>query len=123
MGYILVLLWKAMAASVILWSAFQRSRFDSRHYQIFWEVVGLEQGPLSLVTTIEELLGRKSSNSGLEIREYGSRDLSLWPRGTLYSQKWALTSPTSGGRLVGIVRLWTQTAKFSFSYKGSPFRL
>jgi hypothetical protein len=32
--------------------------FDSRHYQIFWEVVGLERGPLSLVSTIEELLGR-----------------------------------------------------------------
>jgi hypothetical protein len=28
---------------------------DSRHYQIFWEVVGLEQGPLSLVSTIEKL--------------------------------------------------------------------
>jgi hypothetical protein len=34
--------------------------------QIFWEVVGLERGPLSLVSTIEELLGRKSSASGLE---------------------------------------------------------
>jgi hypothetical protein len=34
--------------------------------------VGLERGPLSLLNTIEELLGRKSSFSGLEIREYGS---------------------------------------------------
>jgi hypothetical protein len=24
--------------------------FDSRRYQIFWEVVGLERGPLSLVS-------------------------------------------------------------------------
>jgi hypothetical protein len=24
-------------------------QFDSQHYQIFWEVVGLERGPLSLV--------------------------------------------------------------------------
>jgi hypothetical protein len=32
---------------------------------IFWEVVGLERGPLSLVSTIEELLGRKSSGSCL----------------------------------------------------------
>jgi hypothetical protein len=38
--------------------------------------VGLERGPLSLVSTTEELLGRKSSGSGLEIREYGLRDLS-----------------------------------------------
>ena len=30
--------------------------FDSRHYQIFWVVVGLERGPLSLVRSIEELL-------------------------------------------------------------------
>jgi hypothetical protein len=35
--------------------------------------VGLERGPLSLVSTIEELLGRKSSGSSLEIREYGRR--------------------------------------------------
>jgi hypothetical protein len=61
--------------------------FDSRRYQISWEVVGLERGPLSLVSTIEELLGRKSSGSGLEIREYCRRDPSRWPRGTLYPQK------------------------------------
>jgi hypothetical protein len=33
--------------------------------------VGLERGPLSLVSTTEELLGRKNSDSGLETREYG----------------------------------------------------
>jgi hypothetical protein len=33
--------------------------------------MGLERGPLSLVGTTEELLGRKSSGSGLEIRDYG----------------------------------------------------
>jgi hypothetical protein len=32
--------------------------FDSRRYQILWEVVGLERGPLSLVRIIEELLER-----------------------------------------------------------------
>jgi hypothetical protein len=35
--------------------------------------VGLERGPLSLVSAIEELLGRNNSGSGLEIREYGRR--------------------------------------------------
>ena len=30
--------------------------FDSRRYQIFWEVVGMERGPLNLVRSIEELL-------------------------------------------------------------------
>jgi hypothetical protein len=64
--------------------------------RLFWEVVCLERGPLSLVRRIEELLGRKSSDSGLEIREYGSRDPSRWLRGNLYSRTLALTSPTSG---------------------------
>jgi hypothetical protein len=36
--------------------------------------VGLERGPLGLVSTTEELLERKSSGSALEIREYGRRD-------------------------------------------------
>jgi hypothetical protein len=56
------------------WLQIQRSGFDSRRYQIFLEVVGLERGPLSLMNTIEELLGRKSSGSDLESREYGRRD-------------------------------------------------
>jgi hypothetical protein len=62
--------------------------FDSRCYQIFWEIMGLERGPLRLVSTIEEPRERKSSSSGLESREYGRRDLSRWPRGTLYPQNW-----------------------------------
>jgi hypothetical protein len=33
--------------------------------------VSLERGPLSLVSTIEELLERKSSGFGPESREYG----------------------------------------------------
>jgi hypothetical protein len=40
--------------------------FYSRRYQIFWEVVGLEQGPLSLVRITEELLEWKSIGSDLE---------------------------------------------------------
>jgi hypothetical protein len=40
------------------------------------KVVGLERGPLSLVSTTEKLLGRNSSGSGLESREYGRRDSS-----------------------------------------------
>jgi hypothetical protein len=42
-----------------------------RHYK---KVVGLELGPLSLVSATEELLGRKGSGSGLESQEYGRRD-------------------------------------------------
>jgi hypothetical protein len=86
--------------------------------------VGLERGPLRLVSTTEELFGRKSSGSGLEIREYGRRDPSRWPRSALYSQTLALTSPTSGGRSVGIVLSRAQAMEFSLfstSFKpGSP---
>jgi hypothetical protein len=78
--------------------------------------VGLERGPLSLVSTIEELLGRKSSGSGLEIREYGRRDPSRCSRGTIYPQKLALASPKNGDRLVGIIRLRTQATEFSLVY-------
>jgi hypothetical protein len=35
--------------------------------------MGLERGPLSLVSTTEELLGRKNSGSALENREYGRK--------------------------------------------------
>ena len=30
--------------------------FDPRRYQIFWEIEGLERGPLNLVRSIEQLL-------------------------------------------------------------------
>jgi hypothetical protein len=88
-------LWSSGKSS---WLQNQGSGFDSRRYQIFWVVVGLERGPLSLVSTNEELLERKNSGSGLESREYGRRGPSRWPRGTVYPQKLALTSPTILGR-------------------------
>jgi hypothetical protein len=76
------------------------------------QVVGLERGLLSLVSTTEELLDKKSSGSCLENREHGRRDPSRWPRGILYPQKFATTSPRSGGRSVGIVRSRSQTMEF-----------
>jgi hypothetical protein len=72
--------------------------FHSRRYQTFREVVGLERGPLSLVSTIEELLGRKCSGSGLVNRDYGRGDPLHRPPTPLYPLKLALTSPTSGDR-------------------------
>jgi hypothetical protein len=60
--------------------------FDSRRYKIFWGVVGLERGTLSLVSITEELLGRNSNSFGLENREYGRGDALLWPRDTLSPQ-------------------------------------
>jgi hypothetical protein len=91
--------------------------FDYWRYQIFWEVVGLELGPLNLVSTIEELLGRNSSGSGLENREYGRGNPLRWTHNTLYQQKLAVTSPTSGGRSVGIVHLRTKATEYVFCEK------
>jgi hypothetical protein len=65
--------------------------------------VGLERGPLSLVNTTEDLLGRKSSGPGLENQEYGRRDPSRYVT-PFYPKKSALTSLTSSGRYVCIVR-------------------
>jgi hypothetical protein len=62
-------------------------------------IPGTTRGPLSLVSTIEELLERKSSGSGLENRYYGHR---------------ILTSLTSGGRSIGIVGSRTQATEFVF---------
>jgi hypothetical protein len=87
------------------------SGFDSRLYQIFWELVGLERSPLSLVSTSEELLERKSSGSGLGNRNYVRRDPSRCPRGTLYLQQLTPTSPTNGCRSVGIVRSRTEATE------------
>jgi hypothetical protein len=81
--------------------------------------VGLEPGPLSLVSllrSIEELLDLKSSGSR-------SRKQRLTSVGTrcadhvtpLYQQKLALNSSTGGGRSVGIVRSRTKATEFSFS--------
>jgi hypothetical protein len=49
--------------------------------------VGLERGTLSLVNTIEELLERKSSGSGLENLDYGRRDPERWLHDTPLSAK------------------------------------
>jgi hypothetical protein len=76
-------------------------------------VVGLERGPLSLVSTIDELLERKSSGSDLESREYDRKDTSRWPRGILFPQNLAVTSLTSGGRSVGTILSRTQATEFS----------
>jgi hypothetical protein len=47
---------------------------------------------------------RLTSHAGLGSREYGRRNRHADHATPLYPQKSALTSPTSGGRSVGIVR-------------------
>jgi hypothetical protein len=78
------------------------------------KVVGLKRGPLSLVSTTEELLDRKvaapvykTENTAVGIRHADHVVPSI--RKTL-----AITSPTSGSRTIGIVRSRTETMEFSF---------
>jgi hypothetical protein len=78
--------------------------------------MGLERGPLSLVSTTEELLGRNNGGSGLKNREYGRGDPLRWPRDTLHPQNLPLTWPTSGGRSVGIVCSRTKPTEFSYNF-------
>jgi hypothetical protein len=61
---------------------------------------------------LRSCLEKKVAAPGLDIWEYGRREPSRWPRGTLYPQNFAVTSPTSGGRSVGIVRSRTQATEF-----------
>jgi hypothetical protein len=95
------------------WLQIQRSGFDLWRYQIFWEVVGLKRGPLSLVSTIEELLGRKKfrlRSRKRRIRPWGIRRADFAT--SLCPQKLTLTSPTSGSHSVGTFRSWTQATEF-----------
>jgi hypothetical protein len=66
--------------------------------------VGLERGPLSLVSAIEELIGRNSKGSGLETDNTAV--------GIRHADHVALSvrksSSSSGCRSVGIVRSRTQ---------------
>jgi hypothetical protein len=70
-NYLVKPLWSSGQSS---WLQIQRSELDSCRYQIFWEVVLLERGQLSLVSTTEELIGRKSRGFGVESRFYGRRE-------------------------------------------------
>jgi hypothetical protein len=74
--------------------------------------MSLERGPLSLVSTTEELHDRKvaapvykTENTAVGIRHADHVAPSI-------RKKLSLTSPTSDGRSVGIVRSQTQTTEF-----------
>jgi hypothetical protein len=55
------------------WLQIRRPGFDSRYYQKK-KVVGLERGPLSLVSTTEELVDRKLAAPVYKTEKYGRRD-------------------------------------------------
>jgi hypothetical protein len=85
-------LWSSGQSS---WLQIQRSGLDSRRYQIFWEVVGLERGPLSLLSTIEELLERKGARSSVVVKA-----LCYKPEGRGSDTQWGdfLNLPNPSGR-------------------------
>jgi hypothetical protein len=101
-------LWSSGQSS---WLQIQMSGFDFQRRHIFWEVMGLERGPLSLVSTTGELLGRESCGSGLETEITAVRIHRADYATTLYPKNLALTSPAIGGRSVGIVRSRTKATE------------
>jgi hypothetical protein len=65
----------------VLGYRFRRPGFDSWHYQKKKRVVGLERGPLSLMSTTEELLDRKVAAPVWKIeriRPEGNVTLAMW---------------------------------------------
>jgi hypothetical protein len=90
-----------------------RKLLGSRRYQIFG-VVGLERGPLSLVSTTEKLTGRNSNGSGLET---GNTAVGIRHAGhatPVIRKTLELTSLTSGSRSVGIVRSRSKATELLF---------
>jgi hypothetical protein len=109
------------------WQQIQSSGFDSRRYQILWEAVSVERGPLSLESTTEELLGKKNAAPvyKTEITAGGIRCADY--EAPIYPQELALNSSTSGDHAVGIVRSRTRATEFVFfvcvGQSCSPFRI
>jgi hypothetical protein len=72
-------LWPSSQSS---WLQIQRSSFYSRRYQIFGELLGLELGPLSLMSTIDRLCGLM-----VRVPGYRSRGPCSIPGATRFSEK------------------------------------
>jgi hypothetical protein len=77
-------------------------------------VVGLERGPLSLVGTTEELLDRKVATPVYKTENTAVCICHADHVASSIRKKLAITSPTSSGRSVGIVRSRTQTMEFKY---------
>jgi hypothetical protein len=96
---------------VPLWSSghssllqIQRSGFDSRRYHIFLRSSGSGTGSTQPREDNWRAVSRKLWLRSRKPKLTTVGDSLRWPRVILYPLKLALTSPTSGGRSVGIVR-------------------
>jgi hypothetical protein len=78
------------------------------------KALGVERGPLSLVSTTEELLDRKVAAPVWKIENTAVGIRHADHVAPLSAKKLAITSSTSGGCSVGIVRSRTQTMEFFF---------
>jgi hypothetical protein len=76
----------------------------------------LERGSLSLVSTTEELLDRKVAVPVYKTENTAVGILHADHVAPFIRKNLAITSPTSGGRSVGIVRSRTQTMEFSLVF-------
>jgi hypothetical protein len=91
-----------------------QSNRNLRRAILFLETCKVQQyvhinSEIALYLLSEVLCASVLVTSGLENRDYGRREsAALTMRHPLYLQKLALTSPTSGGRSVGIVRSRTK---------------
>jgi hypothetical protein len=115
--------WTCLCGLVVKrsWLQLQRSRVRFLTLTDFSEAVDLERGLLSLLSTIEDLLERKSSGSDLKRREYGRRDPLRWPRETIYPQNLALTSSKAAVPLT-FKNLGSYLTAFQLHSKLIPFR-
>jgi hypothetical protein len=95
----------------------------SRRYQIFWEVVGLERGPLNLVRKIEELRERKSSGSVYKTKINGRGEQQRWPRNTLLSGTVSTNIGWQAAVAQSVVRLPTKSHGVFFFDLGAGDRL
>jgi hypothetical protein len=86
-------------------------REDKRQKVLDWMVASITRAQFPPESNFSNCSNRTRYRKSTVRRRNPSR----WPRSTLYSQKLALTSPTIGGRSVGIVRSRTQATEFSFS--------
>jgi hypothetical protein len=102
-------LWSSGQSS---WLQIQRSRVRFLAPPDFLRSSGSGTGSTQLRQDNWGATWKDNSGSGLKTEINGRGDSLRWPLDTLYPLKLVLTSPTSGGRSLGIVRWRIEAPKF-----------